>query len=81
MRIRLGFSDRVRAFLNGRQLFAAGDEYASRDYRFLGTMGLFDELYLPLESGDNELWLAVSEDFGGWGVTLQIPEGQGVTVR
>lgn len=80
VRVRLGFSDRVRAFLNGTQLYAAGDEYRSRDYRFLGTMGLFDELFLPLVAGDNELWLAVSEDFGGWGVSLQVLEGQDVEV-
>ena len=80
-RVRIGFSDRVRVFLNGRQLFHGTDGYASRDYRFLGTMGLFDELFLPLEPGENELWLAVSEDFGGWGVTMQIPAGQGVRLR
>jgi len=80
VRARLGFSDRVRAFLNGRQLFAASDGYRSRDYRFLGTMGLHDELFLPLEAGDNELWLAVSEDFGGWGVSLQLPEIEGISV-
>ncbi len=79
--VRIGFSDRVRVFLNGRQLFAGADEYASRDYRFLGTMGLYDELFLPLEAGDNEIWLAVSEDFGGWGVSMQVAESRGVTVR
>jgi len=81
VRVRLGFSDRVRAFLNGTQLFRAGDEFASRDYRFLSTMGLYDELFLQLEAGDNELWLAISETFGRWGVTLQVPEGQGVRLR
>lgn len=80
-RVRLGFSDRVRVFLDGRQVFAAADEYATRDYRFLGTVGLFDELFLPLEAGDNEVWFAVSEDFGGWGLVVEVPSGQGVEVR
>ena len=79
--VSLGFSDRVRVFLNGRQLFAGADEYASRDYRFLGTVGLFDTVFLPLEDGENELWLAVSEDFGGWGVALQIGAQPGVEVK
>ena len=79
--VRFGFSDRVRVFLNGRQVYAGADEFGSRDYRFLGTVGLFDQLFLPLEAGDNEVWLAVSETFGGWGMTLQLPEGQGVEVR
>lgn len=79
-RVRFGFSDRVHAYLAGRPLYRADDGWRSRDYRFLGTVGLFDELVLPLEAGDNELWLAVSEDFGGWGVTLQVVESDGVEV-
>ncbi|MEN8374576.1 MAG: family 16 glycoside hydrolase [Gemmatimonadota bacterium] len=78
--VKIGFSDRVRVYLNGRALFAASDAFASRDYRFLGTIGLYDELFLPLEAGDNELWLAVTEQFGGWGVTLQALEAAGVTI-
>lgn len=77
----IGFSDRVRVFLNGRQLFAAADAFASRDYRFLGTIGFFDTVFLPLEPGDNEVWLAVSETFGGWGVAARLPAGSGVDVR
>ncbi len=80
LRVRVGFSDRLRAFLNGRQLYAGADEYATRDYRFLGTIGLFDELFLPLRAGENRLWLAVSEDFGGWGVTMQIPDVEGIEI-
>lgn len=76
--VRFGFSDRVAVYLNGRPLYRGDDGWRTRDYRFLGTIGLFDELILPLERGDNELWLAVSEDFGGWGVTLQLSETAGV---
>lgn len=78
--VKLGFSDRVRVYLNGRPIYRGDDKYRSRDYRFLGSIGLFDELILPLQRGDNQLWLAVSEDFGGWGVVAQIPEGGGVEV-
>lgn len=78
--VRFGFSDRVVAFLNGRPLYRGNDLYLSRDYRFLGSTGLFDELVLPLERGDNALWLAVSEDFGGWSVGLEVPLDAGVTV-
>lgn len=76
--VRIGFSDRVRVFLDGRQLYAGADGFATRDYRFLGTIGLHDTLFLPLRRGDNELVMAVSETFGGWGVTLAVPEGSGV---
>jgi hypothetical protein len=79
-RAQFGFSDRVRVFLNGRLLYAGSDGWLSRDYRFLGTMGLFDEVALPLEDGDNELWFAVSENFGGWGITAAIAPTEGITV-
>ena len=63
-----GFSDRAVVFLNGRALFRGDDSYRSRDYRFLGSIGWFDTVMLPLEAGDNDLAIAVSESFGGWGI-------------
>ena len=71
--LRFGFSDRVRVYLNGRPIYRGNDGFQTRDYRYLGTVGLFDELVLPLKRGDNELWFAVSEDFGGWAVTAALP--------
>jgi len=41
------------------------DTYRSRDYRFLGSIGYFDTLHLPLVEGENDLVVAVSEDLGG----------------
>jgi hypothetical protein len=76
-----GFSDRVRVYLNGRLLFRGDDAFRTRDYRFLGSIGYFDRLYLPLNAGDNELVLAVSEDFGGWGVQARLEDPDGVVVR
>jgi hypothetical protein len=75
VRARFGFSDRVQVILNGRTLYLGSALWRSRDYRFLGTIGLHDEVILPLRAGDNELWFAVSESFGGWGVTMQLPDG------
>jgi hypothetical protein len=80
IRAKFGFSDRVVAYLNGRPLFRGDDKYRSRDYRFLGSIGLFDELILPLNRGENQLWLAVSEDFGGWGAMMQLLDAEGVEV-
>ena len=73
-KIRFGFSDAVKVYFNDRLLYGGSDIYTSRDYRFLGTIGLFDELYLPLKEGDNELWMAVTENFGGWGVMAQFDD-------
>lgn len=67
-RVRFGYSDRVRVFCNGRLHYGGSNLYRSRDYRYLGTIGLFDEIYCPLEDGKNEILFAVSESFGGWGI-------------
>ena len=80
VRMRFGFSDRVRVFLNGRLLYTGDDGFGTRDADFLGTVGLFDELALPLRHGRNELWFAVSETFGGWAVTADLPDRRGIRV-
>jgi hypothetical protein len=63
----IGYSDVVTVFLNGETLFSGFSEFHRRDNTFLGVMGLNDALYLPLRRGDNELLLAVTESFAGWG--------------
>jgi hypothetical protein len=80
-RVRFGFSDEVKVYFNGRLLYGGSDVYQSRDYRFLGTIGLYDELYLPLRRGENELWLAVTENFGGWGVTARFENMEGIRLE
>ena len=72
--LRFGFSDRAVVFLNGRALYRGNDTYRSRDYRFLGSIGYHDSLYLLLNQGVNDLVLAVSEDFGGWGVQARLED-------
>ena len=79
----VGFSDRCKVYLNGRLLYAGSNGFMSRDYRFYGTIGFWDALFLDLKKGNNEVTIAVSEDFGGWGVEarfddmndMMIPEG------
>jgi hypothetical protein len=80
-KVRFGFSDEVKVFFNDRLIFGGSDVYRSRDYRFLGTMGLYDELYLPLEEGDNTLWFAVTETFGGWGVRAVFDDMAGLRIQ
>ncbi len=79
--LRFGFSDRVRVFLNGQLLYIGTNNYRSRDYRFLGTIGYFDALALPLEKGRNELRLAVSENFGGWGIKGRFENTEGIKIK
>lgn len=80
-KMRFGFSDAVKVYFNDRLLYGGSDIYQSRDYRFLGTTGLFDELYLPLKQGDNELWIAVTENFGGWGIRAAFDDMSGIRIK
>jgi hypothetical protein len=74
-----GYSDRLRLFFNDRLLYTGNNGYRTRDYRYLGTIGYFDAVTLPLQKGKNELWLAVSESFGGWGVQAAFENTDGLT--
>ena len=77
----LGFSDRIVVYLNGRPVFAGRDDYRSRDYRFLGSIGWWDTVFLPLAQGENELVVAVSETFGGWGLQARFQDPTGISFK
>jgi hypothetical protein len=79
VRMELGFSDRAVVFLGARPLYRGDATYRSRDYRFLGSIGWWDALYLPLVHGDNELVVAVSETFGGWGLQARLSDLDGLS--
>jgi len=74
-----GYSDRVRLFFNDRLIYTGNNGYRTRDYRYLGTIGYFDAVTLNLDKGRNELWFAVSESFGGWGVQAAFEDTDGLT--
>ncbi len=76
-----GYSDRVVVFLNGKPIYRGNNRFMSRDYRYLGTIGLFDAVYLDLKKGENELIMAVSEDFGGWLVTGKLKDEDGIKIK
>ncbi len=76
-----GYSDRVVAILNNEAIYKGTNKWRSRDYRYLGTVGLFDGVYLDLKKGENILLLAVSEDFGGWLVTGKFDDPSGIRIE
>lgn len=76
-----GYSDRVVAILNGEPIYWGNNKWRSRDYRYLGTIGLFDGVYLNLKKGKNELLMAVSEDFGGWLITGRFKDDSGLKIK
>ncbi|NQU85960.1 MAG: hypothetical protein HQ541_09385 [Mariniphaga sp.] len=75
-----GFSDAAKVFVNGKAIWLGVDNYGSRDYRFLGTIGYFDTVYLDLKKGDNEIIIAVAESFGGWGIKAKFDNLDGIEI-
>ncbi|MFC2101682.1 SMP-30/gluconolactonase/LRE family protein [Bacteroidota bacterium] len=66
-----GYSDYITIFCNGELLYQGTSAYQSRSPSFLGIVGLFDNITLPLKRGENELLINVAEVFGGWGFTFR----------
>ena len=73
-----GFSDGAKVFCNGVILYSGLDDFTSRDYRFLGTIGYYDSVYLNLKKGKNEIIVVVSENFGGWGIKGKFDDMKGI---
>ncbi|MEC4984422.1 MAG: hypothetical protein SAJ37_21955 [Oscillatoria sp. PMC 1068.18] len=80
--LEFGFSDQVKVYLNDQLIYSGSDRFRSRDYRFLGTIGYYDTVYLPLKQGRNELWLSVTETppMGGWGVQARLKDPAGISI-
>ncbi len=78
--LQFGYSDRARVYVNGKLIYSGQREFRSRDYRYLGTIGWFDALYLDLAKGENEVIIAVSESFGGWGLKARLENLEGVSI-
>jgi hypothetical protein len=73
MRLVFAYSDAVHLFVNGRLLFEGDSAFGSRDPSFLGIASLGpDAVYVDLHPGENEIVLAVSENFGGWGFAARL---------
>ena len=71
--MRLGFSDYVTVFVNGRPLMSGDAHYSFDVPRQEGLITLSQATaWLPLKRGDNEILFAVSDGFGGWGLMAQI---------
>ena len=63
--LQFGFSDAVRVYVNGIPLYEGADLQFSRDYRFLGHVGFWDAVFLPLKAGSNDIAFVVTDDTNG----------------
>jgi hypothetical protein len=79
--LELGFSDIATVFLNGRPLYRGDATYSFDEPRREGLIEYQQaRLYLPLNAGDNELAVVVSDVFGGWGLMARWVDARGLTV-
>ena len=62
-----GYAEEVSVYLNGRVLYRGRNVSQRRDPSSPGIIGWNDTVYLPLEAGENELALMVSDEPGNWG--------------
>jgi hypothetical protein len=77
-RLYLGYSDLVTVFLRGRPVFAGDARYSFDRPRQEGLIGTGQAtIWLPLERGDNEVHLALTDGFGGWGLTARLDPADG----
>jgi len=80
-RFDLGWSDVATVFLNGRPLFRADAHYSYDNPRQEGLVHYGQAtVFLPLEKGDNDLAVLVSDDFGGWGLMGRFADTTGLEV-
>lgn len=80
-RLKFGYSDVAAIYLNQEMLYEGQKNFHSRDDAYFGTIGYYDNLYLDLQKGENELWFVVSENFGGWGLMAKFDDLEGIEIK
>ncbi len=80
-KLEFGYSDVAWVFVNEKLVYSGQRVFTSRDYRYLGTIGYFDTVYLDLKKGENEIVFAISENFGGWGLKAKLASLDGIEVE
>lgn len=79
-KLHFGYSDNVVILLNGKPIFSGKSGFRARDPLFQGMIGYHDAVFLDLKEGENELVLAVTETFGGWGFMAKFEDVTGITL-
>jgi hypothetical protein len=77
----LGFSDEVWVFLNNQMIYVDKNIYLQapmRKYPEGRISTLNSKMELPLKQGDNELVVALANDFYGWGIIARLERMDGV---
>lgn len=80
-KIDFGYSDKITVFVNGKPVYFGDNSFRTRDYRYLGSMGYFDSVYLDLKEGQNQIVFAVTEKMGGWGLMARLSDQNGLEIN
>ena len=80
--LQLGFSDEVWVFLNGQMVFVDKNIYLQPPMRKYpdGRISIQNAKFnLNLKAGDNEILIAVANDFYGWGIIARMETMDGIS--
>ena len=80
-KVNVGWTRELWVFVNGKQVFAGKNLFESEDARKIpdGRCSLENGAFtLPLEAGDNEVAVAIANNFFGWGIKLSLSDPEGV---
>jgi len=79
--LQLGFSDEVWVFLNGQTVYVDKNLYPQNMRKYPnGRMSIENaRIDLNLKQGENELMLAVANDFYGWGIAARLTSAESIT--
>ncbi|EMR02639.1 LamG domain-containing protein [Cesiribacter andamanensis] len=73
------FSDKAHVFLNGQLLYSGSNGFRFKGPLFRGDMHPeANQLYLPLQKGENELLVAVIEKANGWALMGRFSDMKGI---
>jgi hypothetical protein len=80
--INLGFSDDVWVFVNGQMVFLDKNDYRQAPMRKYpdGRISIQNARFnINLKPGDNEIVVAVANDFYGWGLIARLEYMEGIS--
>jgi hypothetical protein len=80
-KVNVGWTRELWVFVNGKLVYADKNLFESEDARKFpdGRCSLENGAFtLPLEAGDNEVAVAIANNFFGWGLKLRLADAEGV---
>ena len=82
-KMRLGFTNDVWVFLNGKYLYIDKNYYDEPSMKTPRARVSIENcsFNLPLKAGDNELLIGVGNDFFGWGIVARLDDNLGVKIE